>query len=176
LDWDSGLATPGTWNVGPDRIVLFGSGAARPGDLVQRQHTQTGAMSTGTTVIPYDDTIPQNTEGDQYFSLSITPTAKANLLAITGTFHAFSSASAITTALFQDSSANALAVSAAPSSGGVAPNVLRHTMIAAVAVAMTMKVRIGSSSAGTLTLNGVTGVRRFGGVIASHLTIEEIMA
>ena len=31
--------------------------------------TQTGAVATGTTTFPEDDTIPQNTEGDEYMTL-----------------------------------------------------------------------------------------------------------
>ena len=50
--------------------------------LVQVVNTQTGAVATGTTVMPIDDTIPQNTEGDQYMTLAITPTHASNKLLI----------------------------------------------------------------------------------------------
>ncbi|BCU95174.1 MAG: hypothetical protein CM15mV8_0180 [Caudoviricetes sp.] len=42
------------------------------GKLLQQVHTQTGAVNTGTTIFPEDDSIPQNTEGDEYMTLSIT--------------------------------------------------------------------------------------------------------
>jgi hypothetical protein len=42
--------------------------------IAQELVSETGAVATGTTQIPIDDTIPQNTEGDQYLSLAITPT------------------------------------------------------------------------------------------------------
>ena len=37
--------------------------AGQPGTLIQTVSYQTGAVATGTAVIPNDDTIPQITEG-----------------------------------------------------------------------------------------------------------------
>lgn len=45
------------------------------GDVVQVVNTQTGAVSTGTTVIQNDDTIPQIGEGDEYMTLAETTQA-----------------------------------------------------------------------------------------------------
>ena len=42
-----------------------------PGDMVQRVNTQTGAVATGTTLLPNDDTIPQNTEGTEFMTLAV---------------------------------------------------------------------------------------------------------
>ena len=48
-----------------------------PGDpgvgLLQTVSYQTGAVATGTTIIPFDDTIPQITEGNEFMTLAITP-------------------------------------------------------------------------------------------------------
>ncbi len=49
--------------------------------------TQTGAVASGTTVIPYDDTIPQNTEGDEYITRSITPKSATSKLVIDVVFN-----------------------------------------------------------------------------------------
>jgi hypothetical protein len=46
---------------------------AKGNRLLQVVNTTTGAVATGTTVMPFDDTIPQSGEGDQYMSLAITP-------------------------------------------------------------------------------------------------------
>jgi hypothetical protein len=75
--WETGLATPGTWSAGPTRIQLFGAGEPLPGDILQVQRTDTGVVATGTTLIPFDNTPPQNTEGDQYMSQAITPSSAA---------------------------------------------------------------------------------------------------
>ena len=57
-------------------------GAITASVLVQAAHTQSGAVQTGTTTIPYDDTIPQNTEGTEFFTQAITPTSATNKLLI----------------------------------------------------------------------------------------------
>ncbi len=81
--------------------------------------TITGAVATGATVLPVDDTIPQNNEGDQYMSLAITPKSATSTLVIEVVCNGSSSAAGgnyISAALFQDSTANALAV--CPSQAG----------------------------------------------------------
>ena len=144
--------------------------------FVQIVSTQTGAVATGTTTIPLDDSIPQISEGDQYMSVSITPTSATNKLFIQVVTN--SSADSIktnTAALFVDSTANALAaVSNTTRSGGDLLIVsFNHNMTAGSTSAMTFKVRMGTDSGGTLTFNGSGGARRYGGVIASSITITE---
>jgi hypothetical protein len=109
--WETGLATPGTWSAGPTRTQLFGAGEPLPGDILQVQRTDTGAVATGTTTIPNDDTIPQSTEGDQYMSQAITPSSAANVLAVRAqaTSRTAARAAFMIAALFQDATANALA-------------------------------------------------------------------
>lgn len=150
--------------------------------VVQVKNTETGAVATGTTTIPIDDTIPQNNEGDEYMTLSITPTNSSNKLKIEVV--AVCNTSSITTgitmigALFQDSTANSLAAvwtSAVPVGGGVvvSPIVFTHTMTAGTTSATTFKFRCGASGAGTTTFNGFGAARFFGGVMASSITITE---
>lgn len=140
-------------------------------------NTQTGAVATGSTTIPFDDTIPQNTEGDQYMTLSITPTSATSKLRIDVVFNCAASALAqVVVALFQDSTANALAAITASrieAAGVQTTTTLTHYMTAGTTSATTFKVRAGPSS-GTLTFNGSGGVRRFGGVTVSSMTITEI--
>lgn len=150
------------------------------GNSVQVVNYQTGAMSSGTTDIPADDTIPQNTEGDEYMTLSITPTSATNKLKIevVGNFD-LGGGDAFVVALFQDSTANALAAVCAPGDniGAVMmPVNFTHYMTAGTTSATTFKVRAGSNSGagGTLTFNGNTGARLLGGVAASSITITEI--
>ncbi len=152
----------------------------RAGNILQVVSTQTGAVATGTTAIPVDDTIPQSTEGNEYMSLSITPTSSASKLLIQAEFNgAHSNAvSTIIVALFQDSTANALACSwTAPGTAGYPESILvNHYMTAGTTSSTTFKLRAGGSSAGTLTFNGAGGVRYLGGVLASFITITEIAA
>ena len=146
--------------------------------VVQRVSTQTGAVATGTTVIPQDDTIPQNTEGDQYMTLSITPKNSNNILVIEVNAlltHSESTGWDMIGALFQDSTANALAASAETrTAGGLFSNIrIRHVMTAGTTSSTTFKFRAGAGQAGTTTFNGANGTRRFGGVIPSNITIVE---
>ncbi len=150
------------------------------GDTVQVINTQTGEVSTGTTLIPFDNTIPQITEGTQFMTASITPTNASNVLIIEAVIHmANSTGGANTAALFQDSTANALAgviSSQYGVSGGVQPVVLRHRMVAGTTSETTFRLRAGPAGAGTLTFNGVSAGRILGGVLASSITITEIKA
>lgn len=147
--------------------------------IVQIVNTQTGAMATGTTAIPYDDTIPQQTEGTQFMSVSITPKSATNILKI-DVVVCFESTSAnyVCHVLFQDSTANAIAAAQnyVGSSGVPITTTFTHYMTAGTTSATTFKYRGGNGSATTFTFNGQQSVRRFGGVMASSITITEIRA
>lgn len=165
------LRSDGTEDVPP------GSGSS---GFVQRVSSQTGAVATGTTTIPLDDTIPQQaTEGTQLLSLAITPTDATNMLCIeVSMFIACNAAFWCTTALFQDATANAIAAVTHHEAqvNGAKNVILRHTMVAGTTSATTFKVKSGPHVAGggnTITLNGNNGTRFFGGVAASSITITE---
>ena len=158
-----------------------GSGLTGTGKILQVVNFQTGAVATGTTLTPNDDTIPQNTEGTEFMTLAITPTSASSKLKIdVATFICGSDTIRLTTALFQDSTANALAaVMSTPgfaNIGGSGPSGFTHYMTAGTTSATTFKVRIGGNSSVTVTLNGQSGARRFGGVASSSITITEVAA
>jgi hypothetical protein len=127
--------------------------------------------------MPQDNTIPQNTEGDQYMSLSYTPTSSTNKLQIDVViFGSINSNASMNMALFQDSVANALAANTSYAAGGPTntyQQTLKHTMTAGTTSAITFKVRIGPEAAGTLTFNGRNGGQLFGGVASSSITVTE---
>lgn len=174
------LATVGTWGTAPSVIQLYSAAVALPGSVIQVQRSQSGAVATGTTVTPSDDTIPQNTEGDQYMSVSITPTSAINRLHVSTLAHCANSAGGytITLALHQDSTANALAAQQIGDDTASRPQsiYLTHHMTAGTTSATTFKVRLGGSGAGTTTFNGSAGARLLGGVLASSISVEEVMA
>lgn len=179
-------ATP----VGADLITTvkaaLGAGSNRKATIasiqriVQVVNYQTGALATGTTQIPFDDTIPQNTEGDEYLTLAITPRSTTNKLKIEVVLNASTGTAAryIVAALFQDSTAGALAatlIRIVEATGGGAL-VFRYYMAAGTTSATTFKVRAGLTGSGTTTVNGSAAGRIFGGVMISSLTITEILA
>jgi hypothetical protein len=181
ISYEGGLSTVGTWNVAPTRLQLFGPGIPLPGQSIQVQQNVNGTVSTGSTVMPVDNTVPQNTEGDQYMTQAVTPTSASNLLIIefSGQFDC-SNANTLACALFQDSTANALTASAFSHSAtaGVirTPGRLHHAMLAGTTSSTTFKVRVGPSGAGTVAFNGVgAGTQAFNGSVNSYMTVEERM-
>lgn len=148
------------------------------GFLLQVVNTQTGAVASGSTAIPVDDTVPQNSEGDEYMTLAITPkssTSKLKIEVVVNYSAAAGSKSAIV-ALFQDATASALACSAASSNtagGTEAPITFTHYMTSGTTSATTFKIRAACNDATSFTFNGASGARLFGGVFASSITITE---
>lgn len=140
--------------------------------------TQPGTSSSGTTVLPYDDTIPQNgADGDEVMTLAITPKSATSKLIIDVVIFADASATCmISAALFQDSVANALsAVSQLHSTAGTGQSLsLVYSMVSGTTSATTFKVRIGPSISATVYFNGNSSGRLFGGVAASSITIREM--
>lgn len=175
--WESGLATAGTWSSGPTRVKLHGPGDPKPGEIIQTASQVTGEVSTGTTVIPLDDTIPQNTEGDQYLVKNISPTSTANLLEISYQLQIAHTVSVVgQSALFQDSVSDALASSTCATVSGSAKAVaLFHRQLSGTTSSTSFKVRAGGNGAGTMTFNGAASARQHGGVLNSYLIIREVM-
>ena len=146
--------------------------------VIQVVTAQTSAVATGTTTMPFDDTIPQNTEGVEVITQAITPINTSSRLLFQGNIMLAHSASAsnMTIALFQDSTADALGATTKlhGSANEMAIVPFLFEMAAGTISETTFKIRIGTQAAGTLTINGQGGVRRNGGVAISLLTITEI--
>lgn len=180
VEWNTSGVTAGTWTTSNVNFIQsFGPGIKKPGDSVQVARTGSSSVATGTTQIPNDNTIPQNTEGDQYMSQAITPTSAANLLRVESQgFWANSAAatSVIIAALFQDSTANALATTYERSSlqNGAAGVQLDWLMRAGTTSSTTFKVRAGTNSAVTTTFNGENGTGQFNATYNSYIQAEEI--
>lgn len=149
--------------------------------LVQRVSTMVSALVTGTTTIPYDDTIPQNTEGVQFLTQAITPKKSTNILVITAILTQCSNNvtnfNQMQAALFQDSTANAIGAVGYPVNNDRGNQlIIRHIMTAGTTSSTTFNVRGGSDGAGTTGLNGTSSARRYGGVFSSSITVEEFAA
>ena len=181
MTWESGLTTAGTWDAVPTRIQLFGPDIPLPGRVIQVRRNDTGAVATGTTTVDHDDSIPQNTQGDQYMSQAITPSSAANALRVCSKGY-FASAIAgafnMIVTLHQDSVANGLKTSYVygPAQHTMLGLTLDHEMLAATTSETTFKVRAGASGAGTTTFNGANGARFYGGAFNSYIEAQEVMA
>jgi len=171
-------ATAGEWDNAPTKIQAMGPGARRSGDMVQRVRYQTGAKAIGSTASVFDDSIPQITEGDEYMTVSITPTSVLNNLYIdivTNTDIQANSYALI--ALHQDAVANALAsVLSYNPTNEVRVVSFSHKMIAGTVSPTTFRVRIGSTNGSSVTFNGMNNTAYLGGVCASSITVTEVFA
>ncbi len=169
-----------TWGTILNAHINVGHNTAgshnQTGLTAQVVNIQTGAVATGTVAIPNDNTIPQNTEGTQFMTLAITPTNASNKLKIEVVLFLESAVgNERTVALFQDSTANALAAGSAHNFSGEGHFIaFTHYMTAGTISATTFKVRAGAETTGTTTFNGQSSGRKYGGVMASSITITEI--
>tara|TARA_R100001369_G_scaffold90005_1_gene128373 strand:+ start:448 stop:1002 length:555 start_codon:yes stop_codon:yes gene_type:complete len=147
------------------------------GSVVQKVNTQTGVHATSTVTMPFDNTIPQITEGTEFLSVAITPKSSSNILFIEVVMAcntAQASGNGFTHALFVGTTANALAsMGTVTLSEYLAPMAFNHRVVAGTTNALTFRVRSGGGASGTTQFNGFGGAR-FGGTFASSITITEI--
>lgn len=170
--------------AGDQTFTLPGTGGTldrlnRAGNVIQVV-TTAASYATGTTLIPFDNTIPQNTEGTEFMTLAITPTSASNKLLICVNAFMFSGSLQkwVTGALFQDSTANSLAAAAGyiDAAGAALTISFDHYMTAGTTSSTTFKFRAGPDAAATVAINGSAVSQLFGGVATSRMTIWEIAA
>jgi hypothetical protein len=147
------------------------------GAVLQFVSAEYTTASTLTATIPFDNTIPQNNEGTEIFSLSITPTSASSRLVISFDFP-MADTSGVTVqvfALFQDSGANALNVftNVNSSNDHCKAVCFTHVMTAGTTSSTTFKLRVGPN-AGNMYLNRRNDGIYFGGVMKSFMTITEV--
>ena len=147
------------------------------GTVVQIVSYETGEWTSGINPMAIGSAIPQNTEGDEYMTLTITPKSATNKLRIDATWNGFNtSGQLVTVALFRDNIANALAAVTQDVYGGtyhLATINLSHIMDVPDTATHTFKVRAGNISANRIYFNGNVSGRLFGGVMASSIIITE---
>lgn len=150
------------------------------GKFVQQVYTQDGTYKTTTVAIPLDNTKPQNTEGAAWTegNTTITPSSATNILCIeVDLLVSASTGSYVILALFQDSTADALATRSQLITSGSYPfNVsFKYFMTAGTTSATTFKVRFGPTTTGyTAALNQQWNTTYFNGTILSTMRITEI--
>lgn len=177
-----------TTNAIADGTITSAKLAASVGasKVVNSAYCHTEASSTGSTGIPFDDTIPQITEGDEYLTCSITPTSGSNNLLVEAQIYIGENANVgngIIVALFRDSTADALAASFidADSSGDpfgafltFSPVYVATRVSASSTSSTTFRIRAGGDSGLVTRLNGTNGSRKLGGALTSFISILEV--
>lgn len=155
----------------------FENASVADGFPVQMKFTSTAALVTCSTLIPFDDTIPQSSEGTEVLTLAITPKSATNYLVIEYSGFGYNTNQVATTAaLFKDSDAAAVAAGSTYIPNTWSGQILvRYRVLAGSTTERTYKIRCGPA-AGTHYINGGAAVRRFGGVAATSLLITEYKA
>ena len=162
-------------------LILSSGNLAVSGGVVQRvEGTPYKTYNSSSTAMPYDDTIPQNTEGSEWVTVTITPKSASNRLVIEAHIPVISGAAstALTAAIFQDSTANALSASTTRTndSYGATHLDVKHEMAAGTTSATTFKLRAGSNDGSTMYVNGNNSARKYGGVAAIRISVTEYAA
>lgn len=152
---------------------------ANTGATVIQTLAKTGTVDTTTTVIPYDNTIPQITEGKEFLSQAITLRSASSLVRIR--FSCFCSNNTnggrVIFALFRDAGANALYATVVETPDGSDDAVqasFEFYMASPGAGATTFRLRFGPD-ANTALIGRDETTLLFGGVATSYLTVEEII-
>jgi hypothetical protein len=155
--------------------IMFGS--PRVGDVIQEKSATYDTYSSGSSIIPDDDTIPQNNEGTPVLTCPITPlrsTSKLHVRVTFGVIHPAGSYRALA-ALFRDDVDDALAAVIGDTNGNLLPPL--ETIVDANAIdETTFKTNVGVSATGTVYINGNTANRQLGGVSKIVMTVKEIAA
>lgn len=153
------------------------------GVAIQHAFASTGAVVSTTSPIPYDDTIPQITEGGEALSTAFTPKRADSRIRIVANLQIRGDTTdrVRVAAVFIAGTNDALAVADDyEGSGAGTPAIGSVTVIADIAspgiTAQTFSARFAIHSTGTAYLNASSdGTRRFGGAYASTLEITEYM-
>lgn len=156
--------------------------------VVDFRYAQTSSPLTITGTFPWDDTIPQITEGGEVVSLQITPKKVGNLLVFSGVVNweePTNTANYLTLGLFRAGTSDAIATAADGASNGngrctgndtydqICALPIRFTAVAASTTAQTYSLRIGLDGGPVRVNHGFKG-RRLGGVLVSSLQVTEI--
>ena len=173
-------AVAGEWDNEDTVIQMMGLGVPRTGDLIQSIRGTYTAAATTTSTFPFDDTPPLIAEGAQIsanLDLAITPTALANLLLSRAriSFGDAATADCVVVGLFQDATSECLAAWSHNSDAANATSQIvgTHQFQAATTSSTTLALRIGGQGT-TITFNGVSGGRKWGGAWYSEHIVEEI--
>ena len=171
---------------------LLADGAVTPakfgnGPVIQVVNATTTAVVTINTTIPQDDTKPQNTEGIEVLTATITPSKNTNKILIIAncpcngtstTTNAFTP----TMALFRGDAASAISTSrvtlAASSFGLDTGSVLVINTLDSpqTASAVTYRIRVGRSGTTFYVNGGISGGALFDATFQSSLTLMEVAA
>jgi hypothetical protein len=150
-------------------------GQPQPGDVVNTWRSNYTTYTSTTLVIPFDDTIPQITEGLNILTRSITLSKSTNRVRVrTSTVVAGDGVIGVAGAIFEAGAANAKGAAACLVAGtGYSTALIVEAEWAPGTTNLTVNFNVGPGG-GTAYINGNNVTRLFGGAEAATMVIEEI--
>lgn len=159
-------------------VAAAGGGAAQSGVLQQVYAELTTYTSCTGNITAGIDTVPQQTDGTQLLTATITPKSATSTLRIDVTVpYACSGALNGWMALFRDSVAAAIGASSglgAAALDACSTGSFTFEAPSNATVSTTIKLRLGTLSGGTIYINGTSGGRRLGGSSRVTMVITEL--
>jgi len=154
-------------------LPSFQAAGGGSGKLVQQVRAAFSGFQNIINQIPLDDTIPQNTEGDEILSVTITPTNVNSILVIDAVVFGLTGGNDAVYAIFQDSTVNALFATASfHTNNRPGTTSIQAYITAGTTSATTIKLRAGYSvPGGSLCINGDTSRAFFGGGTIPNTTL-----
>jgi len=149
--------------------------------IVQIVRNEDATVAAGTATMPFDNSIPQQTEGQEFtpIATTITPKDASNLLKVRVGMQMSgrTAVSILSIALFQDAVANAIKSSAFTFT--VADEqfymYMEFEVVAGSTAARTFKVRHGTANGSNSTVNGDNGSARGGATLATFMEVTEVV-
>ncbi len=156
------------------------SGLVLPGTQVGYARTNSTTVDSTSSVIPFDDTPPQNTEGKEYLTCAFTPRYATSLIEVEAFIPLIDGGGSVNAilALFDGVSADAIAASRVDMTGDADQpsfGIVRAVVAAGSTSARTYALRYGSSEGNAIHIGeDNSGNDRFGTARVSSLTVKEI--
>jgi hypothetical protein len=177
----NGVSTVYLYQYDEMRLVMDGTywsgqtSTYRPGTVIGLQANYYGELATSALTIPYDDTIPQISEGAQFMTITYTPKSATSKLLVES-MGIFSSGNVVdfVMSIFRDSGANAIGTTLRVTAANTPDCVLVSAYVTAGSTnPTTFIVRAGGDS-NTTTFNGASEARKYGGGMTSYIRVTEI--
>lgn len=153
------------------------------GHVVQVQMYEDQIVVSGAGVIPFDGSIPQITEGNQFINVSITPKSASNILIIDGLFSGYETSNSYNygfcVALFKQGQNDALATWYGDVYDYTTERIntipFAHKMVAGGTSPILFRLHAGVP-VGSTSMNRGAGGLRYGGTLSSYMRVWEIAA
>lgn len=137
---------------------------------------ETIAHTNAAGTIPADDTIPQNTEGVEILSASITlKSASSKVEVIVHVCGAATAGAFVCFAVFRDSGADAIFSDFQRINGDINAYGFSFPDSPGVSGSVTYKVRLGSNAGQAFYINGTSTGRTLGGSSKTNIILKEIL-